>query len=127
MNQDPKMIALITFEQAICGIGDVLVNKHAKKVNIELGNEILRMIEHAEREENVEIVFLDDVCRIINRLKRKGLGALRVDKNFRIIVDYNDVEIKLSPLCKAIYVLYMRHPEGLGRKQIADKTIWKRI
>lgn len=123
MNQDAKMFALITF-QRICGLSDVLVDKHAKKVNIELGNEILRMIEErAEREENVEIVFLDDVRRIINRLKRKGLGALRIDKNFRIIVDYNDTEIKLSPLCKAIYVLYMRHPEGLGRKQIAEKNI----
>ena len=122
MNQDAKMFALITF-QRICGLSDVLVDKHAKKVNIELGNEILRMIERAERAENVEIVFLDDVRRIINRLKRNGLGALRIDKNFRIIVDYNDTEIKLSPLCKAIYVLYMRHPEGLGRKQIAEKNI----
>ena len=57
MNQDAKMFALITF-QRICGLSDVLVDKHAKKVNIELGNEILRMIERAEREENVEIVFV---------------------------------------------------------------------
>ncbi|MBR1502897.1 MAG: hypothetical protein IJ618_03320 [Prevotella sp.] len=34
--------------------------------------------------------------------------------------DYNDMEIKMEPLVKAVYLLFLRHPEGIAFKQLPD-------
>ena len=48
-------------------------------------------------------------------------GRLLVDKHFRIILpDYNDMEIDLSPLQKTVFILFLRHPEGIYFKELDD-------
>ena len=35
-----------------------------------------------------------------------------------LLADYNNLEIPLTPLCKALYLLYLRHPEGIAFKEL---------
>jgi hypothetical protein len=49
------------------------------------------------------------------------LSRMVIDKDFRIILpDYNDMEITMPPLPKAVYLLFLRHPEGIAFKQLHD-------
>jgi hypothetical protein len=42
------------------------------------------------------------------------LSKLVIDNNNRIFLpDFGNIEIKLRPLEKALYILYLNHPEGL--------------
>ena len=66
---------------------------------------------------------------LFNLLKEKQkLSRLAVTKDMRIVLlDYNDMEIKMEPINKAVYFLFLNHPEGIifkclpdYRKELAD-------
>ncbi len=49
------------------------------------------------------------------------LSRLIIDKNHRILLpDYNDMEITMSPLPKAVFLLFLKHPEGIVFKQMRE-------
>ncbi len=49
------------------------------------------------------------------------LSSLVIDKDFRIFLPgYNNMEITMSPLPKAVYLLFLKHPEGILFKQLRD-------
>ena len=42
-------------------------------------------------------------------------------KDFRLFLpDYNDIEIKMEPLVKAVYLLFLKHPDGIVFKELSD-------
>ena len=44
-----------------------------------------------------------------------------ITKEYRILLpDYHDMEIKMEPLVKAVYLLFLRHPEGILFKRMPD-------
>ena len=49
------------------------------------------------------------------------LSRMVITKDYRIILpDYNNTEITMSPLPKAVYLLFLKHPEGIAFKQLHD-------
>lgn len=51
----------------------------------------------------------------------KKLSRLVVTGNYRIILpDYDNAEVRLEPIHKAIYLLFLRHPEGIRFKELPD-------
>lgn len=80
--------------------------------------------------------LIEEVKLKIDKLKMMGLGEallksivferpqlskLFISKDFRIILpDYNNMEIKLHPLSKAVYFLFLKHPEGIYFKHLTD-------
>lgn len=121
--RDFKTTCVITLAPGLHGISEVMTNERARKINLDLAREIMHLIETAQCQENVEIIFASDIKRYIRRLSEKGLGALVVTDKFEIEVPFYQLQIALPPLAKAIYILYMRHSEGLYRKQIANDDI----
>ena len=79
---------------------------------------------------------MEEVRERINKLRQRGiaeylleqlihpdnrLSRLVVTKDWRILLpDYNNMEIKMEPLVKAVYLLFLRHPEGIAFKQLPD-------
>lgn len=78
-------------------------------------------------EEEVEAV-MSEVQILVERLRQSGVGEWALQALFQptqklsrlhvrygriFLPDYNNVEIKMPPLSKAIYLLYLRHPEGI--------------
>lgn len=78
-------------------------------------------------EEDVEAV-MSEVQMLVERLRQSGVGEWVLQALFQptqklsrlhvrygriFLPDYNNVEIKMPPLSKAIYLLYLRHPEGI--------------
>lgn len=83
-----------------------------------------------------ESVLVKEIRDRIHELRRRGyqlgllhdlveeqptLSRLVVDKDFRLFLpDYNNIEITMSPLPKAAYLLFLKHPEGIVFKQLHD-------
>lgn len=48
------------------------------------------------------------------------LLKLKVDRNYRIYLGDNRKEVHMEPLVKAIYLLFLKHPEGIVFKALPD-------
>ncbi len=49
------------------------------------------------------------------------ISRIVITRDFRIILpDYDDMEIKMTPLVKAVYILFLIHPEGLIFKELPN-------
>lgn len=68
------------------------------------------------RQRGIAEYLLEQLLHPDNRLSR-----LVITQDYRIILpDYNNMEIKMEPLVKAVYLLYLKHPEGISFKQLPD-------
>ena len=81
-------------------------------------------------------ILIDEVRERLRKLKEKGLtekillsvfkekpklSRLVVTKDMGIFLpDYNNMEIKMEPINKAVYLLFLRHPEGIIFKHLPD-------
>ena len=88
-----------------------------------------------EQEETIN-ELMEEVRERISKLRQRGiaeyileqlihpdnrLSRLVITKDGRIVLpDYNGMEIKMEPLVKAVYLLFLRHPEGILFKQLPD-------
>ena len=80
--------------------------------------------------------LMDEIRERIDRLRQRGiaeylleqlihpddrLSRLAVTKDYRIVLpDYQNMEIKMEPLVKAVYLLFLKHPEGILFKQLSE-------
>jgi hypothetical protein len=52
---------------------------------------------------------------------RTKLSRLLITKDYRfVLVDYQNQEVELQPVHKAVYLLFMAHPEGIEFKRLGD-------
>lgn len=115
----PEAQVVIT-RHGMGGISEVMLNDEVRKTNLQIAQDILRQIEEVSRDGTVEIIFADDIRKYIALLQEEGLSPLVVDSCLQIRLPLYELTLSLPPLAKSLYLLYMRHPEGLYRKQIAD-------
>ena len=83
--------------------------------------------------ENIDDL-IEEVRERIARLRQRGvsqyileqlihpddrLSRLVITEDYRILLpDYNDMEIRMEPLAKAVYLLFLAHPEGILFKDL---------
>lgn len=48
------------------------------------------------------------------------LSRLLITKDYRFILEDYHQEVELQPVHKAVYLLFLAHPEGIGFKRLAD-------
>ncbi len=83
------------------------------KTNQDLTEEIrFRVLELRKR--GVRLCQLQDLV-----YEQLTLSRLVVTKDFRIMLpDFNNMEITMSPLPKAVFLLFLKHPEGILFKEL---------
>ena len=80
--------------------------------------------------------LMEEVKERIGKLRQRGiaeyllerlihpddrLSRLVVTKDYRIVLpDYQNMEIKMEPIVKAVYLLFLKHPEGIAFKCLPD-------
>lgn len=60
---------------------------------------------------------------LINSLfhQEETLSPLRIDGDYRLwLTDYGNVEIRMTPLVKVVFLLFVSHPEGILFKHLSD-------
>lgn len=86
-------------------------------------------------EENTDDL-IEEVRERIAKLRQRGisqyileqlihpddrLSRLVITKDYRLFLpDYNNLEIKMEPLAKAVYLLFLNHPEGILFKRLPE-------
>ena len=77
-----------------------------------------------EIEERVEILVKRGVSEQVLKLiveEPREVSRLVVTNDYRIILpEYQDMEIMMTPLVKAVYLLFLEHPEGIIFKYLDD-------
>ena len=86
-------------------------------------------------EHNSCSILLDDVKQKVRLLRESGvseseiaslfyverpLPVLIISKNYRIFLGDKQNEIHMEPLVRAVYLLFLRHPEGIVFKALPD-------
>ena len=78
--------------------------------------------------------LMEEVRERVKKLRQRGiaeailekllhpddrLSRLVVTRDYRIILpDFQDMEIKMEPIVKAVYLLFLKHPEGITFKRL---------
>ncbi len=89
-----------------------------------------------ENEQFVSLTLVENMDIRVQKIRNKGmnewtfrqlfkvkaqLSRLIISKDYQIkLPDYNDIEIKMEPLVKAVYLLFLKHPEGIVFKELTD-------
>ena len=91
--------------------------------------------QYSWRYENIEDL-IDEIKERVLKLRQRGVAQhilekliqpedkpsrMLIAKDYRIFLsDYHDMEIKMEPLAKAVYFLFLNHPEGILFKHLPE-------
>lgn len=113
----------IRFSKPTFDIDDIFSNKNKIDKNlINLDEETIVAIEKIEsklihlKSNGDFIKVLKIIEELIKNLKvdNKELSRIVIDREFGILLpDYNNLEVKLSHLTKAVYILFLKHHNGI--------------
>ena len=97
-------------------------------------NKLSKLTEKEQEQLNCSVLF-DEVKERIQILRDSGISesriaslfycerlllSLTISKNYRIFLGDNHVEVHMEPLVKAVYLLFLSHPEGIVFKDLPD-------
>ena len=97
-------------------------------------NKLSISTEKEQEQLNCSVLF-DEVKERIQKLRNSGISesriaslfycerpllSLTINKNHRIFLGDNRIEVRMEPLVKAIYLLFLSHPEGIVFKDLPD-------
>ena len=64
-------------------------------------------------------ISIEDLARLLNE-KAKISRLIIKPSGTILLADYDDKEVKMDDLTKALYFLYLLHPEGIRQKELID-------
>lgn len=89
-----------------------------------------------EKQEKTINELMEEVRERVSKLRQRGiaeylleqlihpddrLSRLVITNDWRFLLpDYNNMEIRMEPLVKAVYLLFLRHPEGILFKHLPE-------
>ncbi len=86
-------------------------SSEVRRLTAEIEDRVKRLRAYGLDERIIESIFM----------QKPQLSRLVVTEDFRILLpDYNGLEIKMEPLQKAVYLLFLRHPDGIMFKYLPE-------
>ena len=95
-----------------------MTNTHRNIEKQNLCKELVEEVKHKIqilKEYGLSELEISDLFR-----SEQPLLQLTVSKNYRISLGENRTEVCLEPLVKAVYLLFLKHPEGITFKNLPD-------
>lgn len=62
----------------------------------------------------------EEEIRELFGVEQRPLSQLLVTKDYRLLIGDDRLEVKMRPICKAVYLLFLNHPEGIRFKELPD-------
>ncbi|MBO7419332.1 MAG: hypothetical protein J6U14_10445 [Bacteroidaceae bacterium] len=92
-------------------LADDTFSEESQRLLIDVQNKIALLLKMG-----VDINFLEELIH-----QKDIISRMIINKRFDIILpDYNNMKIEMTPLCKALYILFLRHPEGIMFSYLPD-------
>lgn len=109
-------IAYCYFTHKMCPIDscpdEIKKNKKLVKVWNEIQSKLKILRQNGISEGTVKLLFDTRECKI---------SRMHIDANYRIFLsDCDETEVIMTPLVKAVYFLFLNHPEGIVLKKICN-------
>jgi len=91
----------------------------------EMALELKRLAEQLVAADRRDLVLRAIGVPLLEELRieaaRSKLSRLVITEDYRfVLADYNNKEVELQPVHKAVYLLFLAHPEGIEFKRLAD-------
>ena len=91
----------------------------------EMALELKRLAEQLVAADRRDLVLRAIGVPLLEELRieaaRSKLSRLVITEDYRfVLADYNNKEVELQPVHKAVYMLFLAHPEGIEFKRLAD-------
>lgn len=91
----------------------------------ELAEQLRLIAEHLRRAGRKDLLVRAIGAPLLEELRieaaRARLSRLLITKDYRfVLVDYGNREVELQPVHKAVYLLFLAHPEGIEFKRLAE-------
>ena len=91
----------------------------------EVAQEVRRLVGQLQAEGRNDLLLRAIGVPLLEELRieaaKGNLSRLLITKDYRfILVDYNHKEVELQPVHKAVYLLFLAHPEGIEFKRLTD-------
>ena len=93
----------------------VVVSKELEQVNCSILLDEVKKKVQLLRENGVSETDIASLLYI-----EKPLVKLTVGKDYRIFLGDNRKEVRMEPLTRAVYLLFLKHPEGIVFKNLPD-------
>ena len=91
----------------------------------DIASDVGRMARQLQREGRTDLLLRAIGVPMLEELRieaAKGqLSRLTITQDYRfVLTDYDNKEVELQPVHKAVYLLFLAHPEGIEFKRLAD-------
>ena len=91
----------------------------------DMASDVGRMARQLQREGHTDLLLRAIGVPMLEELRieaAKGqLSRLTITQDYRfVLTDYDNKEVELQPVHKAVYLLFLAHPEGIEFKRLAD-------
>ena len=91
----------------------------------EIAVEVKKLVARLQAEGRQDLLLKAIGVPLLEELRieaaRGNLSRLVITKDYRFILDdYNKKEVELQPVHKAVYLLFLSHPEGIEFKKLSD-------
>ncbi|MBR5118745.1 MAG: hypothetical protein IK100_08895 [Muribaculaceae bacterium] len=137
--KEKKSEDAIEFDADYAENDDLDYCRRASEPSTEIEEEVQILNIEQEREQALKAIqaqiidyvtkYHDDPLQLINILLegkiviggKDELSPLVVNNDVKIVLPYyNEVEVKMPAMCRAIYILFLKHPEGIALRDIGD-------
>lgn len=90
-----------------------------------IATELKQIVEQLQATDRMDLLLKAIGVPLLEELRieaaRAHLSRLHITPDFRfILTDYDEREIELQPVHKAVYLLFLAHPEGIEFKRLSD-------
>lgn len=93
-------------------------NKNSHIETQDLYNNLIEEVRHKVHKLKEYGLSEKDIASLLN--SEQPLLQLTVSKNYRIFLGEKRTEVCMEPLVKAVYMLFLKHPEGIVFKNLPD-------
>lgn len=100
-----------------------LANLHIDPKLRELAHRIDLQIKEYQRDNGVNVLLeniYEDFLRSFSKLEINELSSLVIDNSYSICLKEYNKKIKMHTFPKAVYIFFLRHPDGIYLKDISD-------
>ena len=96
-----------------------------RKTVEEMAEELKGLVGALKQQNRTDLILRALGVPLLEQLRieaaRGQLSRLLITKNFRfILMDHGNKEIELQPVHKAVYLLFLAHPEGIEFKRLSE-------
>ena len=96
-----------------------------RKTVEEMAEELKGLVGALKQQNRTDLILRALGVPLLEQLRieaaRGQLSRLLITKNFRfILMDHGNKEIELQPVHKAVYLLFLEHPEGIEFKRLSE-------